>query len=395
MYAARRRQRHSVYNAAAHQSGSQALSFMPPSPVGTTTLQRQQDPNRNNLTLYLLGSHLIANHPQGFNMALYDHEESFSGRAKVWAKEQDAVGFVGGSPTANGMRTGLAISDNGIDVPQTLTQVRQLVQKAVFYAAEVDAISPKQAFKFKNIALFSHGWDTGMSVNFRSDGYNTHVDDTPDFAKTIAAGAGNNTNIILYACSICRGYGVQENWLNGTLQNGGETSLAGQLRDDLKNEGVERATVWGHTTVGHYTQNFALRSFSTTANTGTPGESYAMGNVFNPFFISNLRKEILAGMSQAGYNIAEIDEYKVDKWIYDEGTKSTSSWFYQCYAKANDAKTYKGTNLAEMAPVYPGAVAKIIREYWQSTYWPKKKDAAIKAAIKHFKLSAQGRNEQD
>jgi len=394
MYAARRRQRHSVYNAAAHQSGSQALSFMPPSPVGTTTLQRQQDPI-NQTRLYLLGSHLIANHPNGFNMAFYDrHEQVAVSRAKDWAKEQDAVGFTGGAPTAQSLTTGLSVSDKGLDLPATISKVRALVFNAVSLAASIDGVDPKQAFTLKNIGLFSHGSQSWLSLDYK-DGYDTSISDMAELAQTIASGAGKHTNIILYACNTGRGQDEDASWLVGSMHAGGGDSIAGNLRDELKKNKVQGARVWGHSTSGHATKNFALRSFSTSANAGAAGGSYVMDYAFTPFFLYKMRQEIIQGISAAGYNVGELDARKVSMWIYDKGTGSLKGWFYECYAQANKYKTYKGEHLAEMAPIYPWQVGNLIVDYWQSSYWPKKKDRAIKDAVKHFKLSAQGRNEQD
>ncbi len=150
---------------------------------------------------------------------------------------------------------------------------------------------------------------------------------------------------------------------------GGGKSLAARTRDALIAAGKE-GSVWGHTTTGHVTENFALREFSTTSGKGSAGSSFVASYVFTGPDKVETANELLDGVMAQGYELTSPRAQANADAI-------TEDQMYRCYAAANGELRHKGGKLAESAPVHPVEVGEMIKEYWTKTYWPAKKSKAV------------------
>jgi len=300
----------------------------------------------------------------GFNIAFYDADtDETARRAKDWAKNFNAVGLSNkGDVVAN-----TAISDKN-DVSKTIMDI----SKKVGLSCNED----KSPVKVKNLAIFAHGTEDWCGIgNAGITGKKAKT-----LVKKIAPHLSEDINVILYACSVARGPAEDENWKKGTLDSGGKDSLADKFSDTLNENNLKKAKVWGHTTVGHTSRNFALRSFN-SGDKSNIGSSYVSEYVFTPYEVFLIKDEIVKDLSKQGY-VTDPVEANYPAWFH----KNLRDHFYDAYAEANRNKQYKDMNLAEAAPVHPVEVAQVINEYWVNDYWPQHKNKFIEKVIKDLKL---------
>lgn len=102
-------------------------------------------------------------------------------------------------------------------------------------AAVIVSMGPK----LDRIALFCHGWETGIQFGFATDA--AAGPRSPDaLAAAVCAASHPTVRIALYACLAARG---------------GRDSFAFALFDAIRRRGFDAATVFGHTDAGHTTRN--------------------------------------------------------------------------------------------------------------------------------------------
>ena len=139
-----------------------------------------------------------------------------------------------------------------------------------------------------------------------------------------------------------------------------------EVRNTLVEEGISEGEVWGHTTVGHVTENFALRFFTSASGKGQEGFAYAgfyvWGEIERVNFLFQLQRLV---EEEKNYVVND----KSSKAFFAKASRETNNLMYKCYAKANKELTYAGKNLATMAPLHPREVAKLIKDYWDQNYW--------------------------
>lgn len=298
----------------------------------------------------------------GYNMAFYDAlEDETKRRAKDWAKNFNALGISKGGD----IKQDQAISDKN-NVADTIADVNDKLK---------DECGDDTVPKLKNLAIFAHGTTDWCGIgNAGITGSNAKA-----LVKKIAPYLSNDINVILYACSVARGTSEKENWKKGTLDSGGKDALAGKFSDILHENDVKNAKVWGHTTVGHTSRNFALRYFSSNAK-NAPGVSYVSEHVFTPYEVYLIKEEVIQHLESEGYETDVVTDNYPD-WFFE----NLRDYFYSAYAKAMGEKDYNGIHLAEAAPVYPWEVAKVINEYWDTEYWPAHKEKFMKLVKKKLK----------
>lgn len=117
--------------------------------------------------------------------------------------------------------------------------------------------------KIDEIAIFCHGWRTGIQIGFNNR--NVH-----ELASRLATLAANNHLVVsLYCCSTGKGAVAQ-----------GDGSFADELRDALCREEIIHCRVMGHTSAGHTTQNPNVRNYD--------GHGSYLGGVGAPMLFKTL-----------------------------------------------------------------------------------------------------------
>jgi hypothetical protein len=185
--------------------------------------------------------------------------------------------------------------------------------------------------------------------------------------------------VVLYSCHGGANPDDSDDWVKGTMQGGGARGLAAKTRDALVAEGRGFGTVWGHTTLGHVSENFALREFSAADGAGAEGTSFVSTYVFGGGDGVAIASELLEVISNLGFHPTTENAGKA---IVDNAVTMA---MYLCYADANAKLKFRdGAKLAEAAPVHPVEVGKQIKEYWTTTYWPAHKDKTAAALLKEL-----------
>lgn len=329
----------------------------------------------------VLGETLWAEFPSGVPVAFYDSGmDEGKRRGEEWAKQQNAIGLKGTKITADQIVFGKAIPDT-LKVSPTLTALGKVLAAAVAKVPTPTGATPAKGIgpaKVAILGIFSHGTSDWCGIGGGLTSGNAAA-----VVKAIAPVVTPNLKVLLYSCSGARGPDEEEAWVKGTLQGGGAGSVASKVRDALVEEGISEGEVWGHTTVGHVTENFALRFFTAASGKGQEGFAYAGFYIWGIFERVNFLFQLQRLVEDKSY----IVDDKASKSFFSKASNETNTLMYKCYAKANKELTYDGKNLATMAPLYPREVAKLIKDYWEQNYWiTEKKEKLADKLIKDAKL---------
>jgi hypothetical protein len=311
----------------------------------------------------------------GFPLAFYDEgEPEAERRAAEFAAREHALGLRGKGVTAANIVEGKAIPGvRGID--STVPAIAKVVGAALAKVPAPPSLPPASAAapgKVRALAIFAHGTPDWCSVGITSSS-------APGVFSAIAPHLSNNVRVILYTCNSGRSPDESEEWVKGTMRGGGGKSMAAVIRDTLADQKIEHGSVWGHSTTGHTSRNFALREFSVDEGKGAKGQAYAAKYIFGDAVWAAARADLAAEINGIGYSVTATDAAFV---------KATSSIlelaFYKGYAQANAKLT--GDNVAEDAPMRPRWNALRVAAYWTLVYWPANKAALAKKVIGAMKL---------
>lgn len=357
-----------------------------------SVIQRQDPPNKVKKQLTAaekaeleLGQKLWDGFPAGVNVAFYDRSEAvFGNRANAWAVREKAIAAKAKPISAQNLVFDKAFPDD-YDVKDTLPALGKVLVGAVNRAGQPKNIQPLPGTGpslVRTLAIFSHGTPTWLGI-----GSDITKGNVSAVIKSIAPTLTTDVNVILYACGTARSPGEKEEWASGTLGRGGAKSLSALIRDALVEEGAKGSAVWGHTTTGHTTENFALRIFYGAHGKGSEGTSYVENFVFGTVAEVIALLEVEREITDRGYYI-EPDQGNAFRWeVYRRLSGSgLKSLFYRCYSRANVNLKYKGVYLAEMAPTDPLGVSDVISNYWENTFWPAERPKLVNDLIKSFKL---------
>jgi hypothetical protein len=329
----------------------------------------------------VLGERLVNDFPSGVALAFYapmpDAKEEARNAAQKWAGRENALGVKGPDVRAKNAVFGAAMSDQDHPLVVTIQAIGRMLAAAVA-KAPAQPMGPLQPgtgpATIRTLAIFAHGTSNWCGLGAITSARAASI------IKSIAPALAANVDVILYSCNAGREPDASEDWVKGTMRPGGKTSLAAVTRDALVAEG-KSGSVWGHTTTGHTSENFALREFRTASGVGSEGESFVARHVFSESDRLTTTGELLDAVRALGYEVSPRGAVKADAAVEIE--------MYRCYAQANARLTFGGGKLAESAPVHPAEVGKQIKDYWTGTYWPARKSAAVNALAKD--LVASGR----
>jgi Domain of unknown function (DUF4157) len=330
-----------------------------------------------------LGAKLAKDFPTGVALAFYapmpDANEEAEKAAKKWAGRENALAIKGkGAPTAAKVVFGDAMNEDDHPLTATIQALGKVLASAVAKAPPDPAgpLPPGMGpATVRTLAVFAHGTSNWCGLGAITSSAAAGV------IKAIAPNLAPTVTVVLYSCNAGRNPDDSEEWVKGTMQPGGAKSLAAATRDALIAEG-KSGSVWGHTTTGHVTENFALREFDTTGGKGSAGASFVGRYVFSAADRLTLATELLNGVTAAGYEVTSAKSS-------GDADALAEAEMYRGYAEANAKLTYAGGKLAESAPVHPVDVGKAIKTYWDATYWPARKATAIEKLAKA--LVASGR----
>ena len=317
-----------------------------------------------------LGQRLSKDFPSGIAVAFYapmpDAAEEARNAAQKWAKREQALAIKGKMVTATNTVFGDAMSDDEHPLSATIQAIGKMLSGAVAKAPpNPDGPLPPGMgpATVRTLAVFAHGTSDWCGLGAITSSKAASI------IKGIAPALAPNVTVVLYSCNAGRDPDASEDWVKGTMQSGGSKSLAAVTRDALIAEGLG-GSVWGHTTTGHVTENFALREFDTTSGAGSEGASFVARYVFTGADKVVTSSELLNGVLALGYEITSPRAAA-------NADASVENEMYRCYAEANRELRFGGGKLAESAPVHAVEVGKQIKDYWTATYWPGRKAKAI------------------
>jgi hypothetical protein len=349
--------------------------------VDAPVLRRAPDPTAPDPEK-VLGERLLRDFPDGINVAFFQSgNDEAERRAAEWATRENALGVKGNTLKADKLEFGRAFGDDKFDVKTTLPKLAPLLTAAVSKARPAGATVPPAGSgpdRVRTLGLFAHGITSWCGVG--SSGLT--VSNAKALVTAIEPTITRDVRVLLYACSNARGQSETESWTAGTMKGGGADSLAGVLRDELVEAGVNKGSVWGHTTVGHVTDNFALRVFYGADGKGSAGVAFAGERVFGAADRSNALNDLKNDLGAQGYDPVELATAKFEA----AARARIESAMYSAYADANAKLTYNGGKLAMMAPMYPAAVEALIHTHWRDVFWPGKRPDLGQALVKSLKL---------
>ncbi|PKN56668.1 MAG: hypothetical protein CVU56_14930 [Deltaproteobacteria bacterium HGW-Deltaproteobacteria-14] len=243
---------------------------------------------------------LKAAHSGGFPLGVWTNYKTKNGdnieiekRAGDWGKAVNAVGVSGGAVTM-GFATPITTIEEVVQVVQTVHASLLAKWKATDPKNPdgTPATELPEHLKVRNLALFSHGMEYGLSLNAKgaykdglqsgAGGYESNV---KSFAKAIAGATTKDLGVQLFACNAGRDIKLLEERTKkagGDKKKGrdaasyrewtehdenkrrGDGSFADELNQALEGEGKE-SSVFAHLTAGHTTENFAARAYGKAA----------------------------------------------------------------------------------------------------------------------------------
>lgn len=360
-------------------------------PYGLGMLSAERD-----AAVVALGQALWQEAPAGVTVALYYADAEQKRRALEWAMRERAIGPQARSISASQLIFGKAIPDSG-NLGAQLIQLASALSTAVAAVPQPAGITPLPGTGpslIRTLALFTHGTNNWISI-----GGGITTSNASRIVQRISPALTDDVKIILYGCSSARGKTEDSSWVKTTTSSGGHDSLAARIRDALIDAGKTRAVIWGHTEVGHTTRNPSLRTFGVAQGKGTPGQSYLEETVFGVLPDAMVREEIAETIASLGFTIpdAQQDAFRIAAERYIKRLR------YGCYVGAvvrvrkvagktikETNLTFRGTNLPEMAPLYPLNVADIVRRRWSDFCWPQPvREQTARQLIKDLKLKRQ------
>lgn len=342
-----------------------------------------------------LGNTLWQEAPAGVTVAIYYDDPEQKRRAVEWAERERAIGPRAKKIAVGDLIFGKPIADSGKLATQIadLGKVLKTAVEAVPKPPRITPLPHTGPALIRRLALFTHGTTSWISI-----GGGISAGGVGSVIQRIAPFLTDDVNIILYGCSSARGTKEPSDWLTTTMTSGGEDSLAAKVRDALLESGKSRATVWGHTELGHTTRNPSLRYFYAGSGKGTQGKSFVGEFVFGTLNNVFALDELDATLRELGFSL----DLALQTKFRTAARRKLRRLQYLCYVRANikyrtgkgkkikeNNLTFRGGNLSEVAPVYPLEVADIVRKYWSSTCWSQAaRQRLVKTLAKELKLKA-------
>lgn len=230
---------------------------------------QQQFPAGVTITIY-------ANYDYGGEATRANNAEFFR-QAQVFATNQRSVGMKGGA-VALGVPMPVDEASQTIEIVQAIH--RGLVAKwRSSQPQDAAPAAPPPWTRVRNLALFAHGESWGMGLNksnaFMRGGIHSSSNElnpanVQAFVKGLQGALAGDVAVQLFACSVAHddARAPADGW--GKPDEGGRYG-ANSVAANLANALGPNASVYGHITVGHTTENYAARVFGAGAGGGQGG----------------------------------------------------------------------------------------------------------------------------
>ena len=219
-----------------------------------------------------IADYIRDNFPDGYNVVFAyngsDQAAEFHGQANSFSKEYHTLNISDGALTKDKYKKVAKYSE----FKKGVLDVGNAVIKCL-------ADNPREGFddskvsQVKNLTVMTHGFPNGL--NFGSNSFDTG--DIPDFGSAVYGYFNNSAlRVQLYACSTARNPNTKEDWYerysgNQILEEdpfkNGDKSFARKLQLEMGPD----VTVFGHTTAGHLSGNYAARCYGKMADGAVNG----------------------------------------------------------------------------------------------------------------------------
>ncbi|MBR4986962.1 MAG: SH3 domain-containing protein [Proteobacteria bacterium] len=202
-----------------------------------------------------------------------------------------------------------------------------------------DGFDDSKCSVIKNLTIMTHGFEDGLNLGGGRGNHFT-VSDVGDFASAVKGYVADDIRVQLYACNTARNNKTAESWGDrgwngGNISaedpfKGGKGSFAQSLAEALG----ENASVYGHTTAGHLSGNYAARVYGKDAG-GAENGKHMYDICFPADFIASEAKRL--GKSE------------------DKIRKETFSYY---------CNHFQGSNQARDSFIDPEGFAQRMRDKW-------------------------------
>ena len=283
------------------------------------------------------------NYPKGYNIIFAyngsDQAGEFHSQANQFSKEYHTLNVSDGKLGQDKYRK----VKNYSELKNGILETGKAVIKCL-------ADNPREGFddskcsQIKNLTIMTHGFPDGL--NFGGGYFKSS--DIPDFGKTVYGYLNNNQlRVQLYACSAARNPGTKEDWFerysSGDIIKqqdpfkNGDKSFARKLQLELGDD----VTVFGHTTAGHLSGNYAARCYGKMAE-GAPNGRHMFDIYFPQSFVAEQAKRI--GKSE----------------------DATRTSMYSYYRRTKPKSTFQGNNSGRDTFMNPEGKGESMRNAWLS-----------------------------
>ncbi|HEY7030811.1 MAG TPA: peptidoglycan-binding domain-containing protein [Thermomicrobiales bacterium] len=315
--------------------------------------------------------------PTGVTVAIYplyknqsSNNREFQRQADPYAKAEGAIGLDGGAITIG--QKAVTITELG-DVVETVQGIhRGLVAK--YQQTQAQSGSPAAApdklpafTKVRNLSLFSHGMGYGMALDaagrFRGGGLmaeqsGLYPANIASFVKGIADAVTPDVHVQLFACNTGHDTKLSdyEEWTRHKQgERRGAKSFAAALAAQLGPE----ASVYGHTTAGHTTENFAALVFGKDAG-GGEGGLHMFDRLYPEDFVQAELARLFPEQDEAG-RASLHDSLRDQMWEHYKDSISAEAH------RGAKSKRY-GVQIGKEMFINPDNAAALLHEDWK-THW--------------------------
>lgn len=215
------------------------------------------------------------NNPDGYNIIFAyngsDQAGEFHSQANSFSKEYHTLNVSNGTLSKDVYRK----VKNYTEFKNGILETGNAVVKCL-------ADNPREGFddskcsQIKNLTVMTHGFETGLNFGGGS-GTHFYSSNIKDFGTTVDGYLNKKMlRVQLYACSTALNENASENWFERYSGNvikqqdpftGGKGSFAQLLSEEMGPD----ATVFGHTTAGHLSGNYAARCYGKLADGAVHG----------------------------------------------------------------------------------------------------------------------------
>jgi hypothetical protein len=253
-----------------------------------------------------------------------------------------------------------------------------------------DTTTPPQFTRIKNLALFAHGEPFGLGLH-ESNKFELKSENVKTFVSGLKDALVDDVNVQLYACNTGadrariaakikqkgdkkkgKDAASYEEWTEHTQgERSGEDSFAAALAEELGSQ----STVYGHTTAGHTTENFAARVFGQGAGGGKGGL-----HMFDVLYPESFIQDELTRL---------FPDQTEDEWAQLHNSLREQMWKHykkSIGTKSEYAKNHYSIPIGREMFINPSNAQNLLQDDWKNKWIPAHlKEVKPKAKLKSAK----------